>query len=120
MLQELTAKSPEELQIILNQLIKRVQPVFGAKLKKVVLFGSYARGDYDAESDVDLMLMINEDEQQLRKYRYQVLDIYTDINLKYDVLISGILQDYNKFNKYLNVLPFYDAVNKEGVVVYGH
>jgi tRNA nucleotidyltransferase (CCA-adding enzyme) len=60
MLQELTAKSPEELKMILNELIERVRPVFGDKLKKVVLFGSYARGDYDAESDVDVMLMVND------------------------------------------------------------
>jgi predicted nucleotidyltransferase len=118
MLQQLTAKSPEELDQILNELTERVLPVFGDKLKKIVLFGSYARGDYDAESDIDIMLMINEDEQQLRNYRHQIRDIYTDINLKYDVLISGILQDYNKFNKYLKVLPFYNIVNKEGIVVY--
>jgi predicted nucleotidyltransferase len=40
--------------MILNELIERVRPVFGDKLKKVILFGSYARGDYDAESDVDI------------------------------------------------------------------
>jgi len=27
--------------------------------------------------------------------------------LKYDVLIADIVQDYSKFNKYINVLPFY-------------
>jgi hypothetical protein len=47
MLQQLTAKSPEELNQILKELTERVLPLFGDKLKKIVLFGSYARGDYD-------------------------------------------------------------------------
>jgi predicted nucleotidyltransferase len=97
MLPELTAKSPEELKIILNELIDRVRPVFGDKLKKVILFGSYARGDYDAESDVDLMFMINEDEADLGKYSENITDIVVDLDLKYDVVLATILQSEPKF-----------------------
>ena len=61
-MERLTAKSKEELDVILQELVNRTQPVFGNKLIKIVLFGSYARGDFDAESDIDVMVMVNEDD----------------------------------------------------------
>jgi predicted nucleotidyltransferase len=33
---------------------------FGARLREVVLFGSYARGEADEESDVDVLVVIDE------------------------------------------------------------
>jgi predicted nucleotidyltransferase len=114
----LSAKSKEELSLILNELVDKVSPLFGDKLKKVVLFGSYARGDYDAESDIDVMLMLNEDEAALRKYSNGITDIVVELDLKYDVVLATILQSEKKFTKYQHVMPFYSNVNNEGVVIY--
>jgi predicted nucleotidyltransferase len=58
-------------------LIDRVHPVLGEKLKKIILFGSYARGDYDAESDI--MLMLNEEEAVLKEYYKKIIDIIVDL-----------------------------------------
>lgn len=114
----LIAKTQNELENILKTYIQRIHPVFGDKLKKVVLFGSYARGDYNAESDVDIMVMLDEDEQNIGKYREMIIDIHVEVNLQYDVLLSVILQDIKKYFQYLDVLPFYSNVNKEGIVLY--
>lgn len=54
----LMSKSKEDLDLILKELIEGVFPIFSDKLKRVILFGSYARGDYDEESDIDVMLML--------------------------------------------------------------
>jgi uncharacterized protein len=116
---ELSVKTKEELELITKEFVERIKPVFGDKLKKVVLFGSYARGDYDAEADIDIMVMVNEDESQLRKYRDEITDIDVDLDLKYNAVLSTILQDEMKFRRYLNVLPFYRNVQKEGIVLYG-
>lgn len=63
-MEPLQTKSKKELDTILQKFINRAQPVFGDKLKRIVLFGSYARGNYDAESDIDLIIMIDEDEDE--------------------------------------------------------
>jgi uncharacterized protein len=115
---ELTVKSNGELKTILCEFVDRVQPAFGEKLKKVVLFGSYARGDYDAESDVDVMLMLNEDEDALKGYFNIITDIVVELDLKYDVILATILQSEKKFIKYQQAMPFYFNVNNEGVVIY--
>ncbi|HEX7715020.1 MAG TPA: nucleotidyltransferase domain-containing protein [Bacillota bacterium] len=114
----LTAKSKDELDLILNEFVDKVTPLFGDKLKKVVLFGSYARGDYDGESDIDVMLMLNEDEIVLKKYSDQITDIVVELDLKYNVVLATILQSEKKFGKYQHAMPFYSSVASEGVVLY--
>jgi len=115
---DLKAKSKEELEIILKELLDRVYPLFGDKLKKAILFGSYARGDYDAESDIDVMLMLSEDDVALREYSDKITDIVVELDLKYDVVLAAILQSETKFMKYQHAMPFYSSINNEGVVLY--
>jgi hypothetical protein len=38
-----------------------LQSLYGDRLNGIVLFGSYARGDYDEESDIDLMMLLNDE-----------------------------------------------------------
>jgi predicted nucleotidyltransferase len=39
------------------EMVETARQAFGDRLRRVVLYGSYARGDYDAESDVDLLIV---------------------------------------------------------------
>ena len=63
----------------LNNLMKEtysaLSNVFGEKLDEVWLYGSYARGDFDAESDVDIMALVDLPKEQLATYRRKVSDL---------------------------------------------
>ena len=59
--------SNSTLNAVLNQLTEHSKQVFGETLKSVILYGSYARGDYDDESDIDVMLMVDMTPEELRK-----------------------------------------------------
>ncbi|HEX3048516.1 MAG TPA: nucleotidyltransferase domain-containing protein [Bacillota bacterium] len=115
---ELKAKTKAELNMILSEVINRVLPVFGEKLKKVILYGSYARGDYDAESDVDVMFIIDEAEDKIVNYRKGLRQAMAGIDLKYDALICGHIQNHERFMKYMNDVPFYSNISREGIVYY--
>ncbi len=39
------------------EMVETARRAFGERLRRIVLYGSYARGDYDAESDVDLLVL---------------------------------------------------------------
>ncbi len=112
------ARTKDEIETIMQELIEKVKPIFGDKLKKVILYGSYARGDYDAESDVDVMLLVDEDDENLRTYRKPIRKVESEIDFKYDVLLCGIVQNQDKFYQYINDIPFYSNVYKEGIVLY--
>ena len=114
----LTAKTPAELKHILDELIQNVIPIFGSKLKRVILFGSYARGDYDEESDIDVMFLIDDEAKILQsKYRKPVGRIIADIDWKYEVLLCSVLQNEQDFYAAVNSIPFYHNVEKEGITL---
>ena len=102
----------------LNNLMKEtysaLSSVFGEKLDEVWLYGSYARGDFDAESDIDIMALVDLPKEQLAMYRRKVSDLSSDLDLKYDVLLSIKLQDKETFLRFSNTLPFFQNVMKEG------
>lgn len=107
------------LNSVLNQLTEYSKHVFGDSLKSVVLYGLYARGDYDDESDIDVMLMIDMPPEELRKKRKQITHFCADINVENGIFISPKLQSIELFDKWKDVLPFYKNVETEGIRIYG-
>lgn len=106
-----------ELETVLSVTHSRLQEIFGDHLENVLLYGSYARGDYDAESDIDVMALVNLPKEKLSSYRRQVSNFSSEMDLKYNVLLSIKLQDTETFRHFQNVLPFYQNVIKEGIRV---
>ena len=104
---------------LLLKLTEHAKNVFGDKLKKVVLYGSYARGDFDTESDIDVMIMVDMPPEELSKYRKLITYFCADMNVENSVFISPKLQSTQLFDKWKNVLPFYKNVINEGINVYG-
>lgn len=46
------------IQTLLTDYLAEIQKIYGLHLKSVILYGSYARGDYTPESDVDIMILV--------------------------------------------------------------
>ena len=57
---------PQAMQNLMDQYIAEVRNIYGLCLQKIILFGSYARGDYHAESDVDLMILLDISDLELK------------------------------------------------------
>ena len=47
---------PDMIHNIVYQFAKQLREIYGDELKKVVVYGSYARGDYQKNSDVDIRI----------------------------------------------------------------
>ena len=88
-------------------------------IDKIILFGSYARGDYDEESDVDIMMLLNCSEYETSEYRKIVCRLSSDLSLENDVMVSLMLNDKVSFYDRMDILPFYQNVQREGVLLYG-
>ena len=102
----------------LNNLIKKncemLKNIFGGSLEQIWLYGSYARGDFDSESDVNIMVLVDLPKDKLASYRRKVSDLSFVLDLKYDVLLSIKLQDKETFQKFPKVLPFFKNIIREG------
>jgi predicted nucleotidyltransferase len=58
-------KTVEEIK---ENLVKDLKEIFNDKLDKVIIYGSYASGEDDNESDIDIMVLVNEKDEELRKF----------------------------------------------------
>ncbi len=108
-----------KIDTIINKFVTEVSNLIGNRLKKVILYGSYARGDYNVNSDLDIMILTDFTEEELVEYRMKIRDIACDIELENDIVISPVVRNLEKYNERINVIPFYTNVQKEGVVIRG-
>ncbi|MEW6609069.1 MAG: nucleotidyltransferase domain-containing protein [bacterium] len=112
-----TIKSKSVLKIVL-EVRKRLENIFKNRLKSVILFGSHARGDYNSQSDIDIMALVDLNNEELSKCYGVVTDAIFDLELEYGIIISVIKKNYQNYNKYLDILPFYKNVSNQGVIIY--
>lgn len=104
---------------ILSDVKEEVLKIFGDQLKHLVLYGSYARNESDNESDIDIMILVEASEEEVKAKRYRVADIMTELSIKHEKLISLTEVPLSRFKRYLKALPFYRNVDREGIEIYG-
>lgn len=109
--------SNKDLIVVLAELQKKLNDLLSDKLKKIILYDYYARGVYDCESDVDVLVII--DDVNLRRYSSSLSNIELELFDKYDLLLSILPENETYFSDKSNQLPFFRNVNEEGVLVYG-
>ena len=107
------------LNSVTDELSRNTQRLFGDKLQRIILFGSYARGDYTEESDLDIMVLADYEESEERLWRKRISKIASDASLEHDITICMILRDEQTFINRIPMLPFYRSVAAEGVEIYG-
>ena len=106
-----------QLTYISQQVARTAKTVFGDKYNCTILYGSYARGDYDAESDIDIMVIADVPREELSKYKRPLIMLTSELGLEHDIVITVTLKDSETFNRYLGAVPFYDSVKKEGIPI---
>lgn len=108
---------PKNVDNQIQRFVKAVQELLGKKLKKIILYGSYARGDFNKNSDVDIMILADLSFEEIENYRDQISDIAYDIELDTGIILSPIIKDIKTYNDRVKFVPFYKNVQKEGVVL---
>lgn len=77
---------PEKITLILDEVKERLDKIYGNKLKDVVLYGSYARGDFTDGSDIDLIILLDDMEEFVDERERYFNEIWK-LDLKYDTVM---------------------------------
>lgn len=106
-----------ELNIILSKMYRVYHEIYGDKIVKIVLYGSYSRGDFSNESDIDIAAIVEGDREELQNKLKSVWDISSDLEIEYETIVSPTVIPYREYMKYKNVLPYYRNIEKEGIEI---
>lgn len=108
-----TTKYPKSL----REFVDLLQP-YHKNLSLISLFGSYARGDWDKDSDIDVLVVSQSNDYKFRDKIYELVDKAMRA-VDYDELLSPIIMDlqhYKKIKKRNSDLYYF--INKEGKVLW--
>lgn len=103
---------------LVKQYVDLLSKIYGTHLKTVILYGSYARGDYTEDSDIDIMVLLDLDDMGIKKYRHELSGMTYDFNMDYDLDIRPIAKNKEHFNKWVGIYPFYSNIEREGVKLF--
>ena len=82
----------------------------------LILYGSYARGDFDTDSDIDLLVLVDKEHisrSDQKRIKYPLYDIEFDTG----VLISPLILTKKDWESIHRKTPFFENVSKEGQVL---
>jgi len=80
---------------------------------KIILYGSYARGDFRDDSDIDILVLIDSDKptpQAIKNIHY----LLYDIEFEEGIVISPLVLSKNEWESKHRITPFYENILKEG------
>jgi uncharacterized protein len=107
----LRVKTPEEVRAILLELRGRLEDLYGERLRGLYLFGSYARGEAEPGSDLDVLVVLDE----VGSYWEEIErggSITAELSLEHDVTISRIFVSGAEWNG--GDTPLLRNVRREG------
>lgn len=82
----------------------------------LILFGSYARGDYRDDSDIDLLILVDKDKLSRideKKIKYPLYDIEFETG----IIISPLVYSKKDWETKHRITPFYENILREGKVL---
>ena len=109
---------PKMMQDLIEQYVEEIKKIYGSYVRQIILYGSCARGDFRPDSDVDIMILADISDLELKAYAQQLSYMTYDFNMDHDTDIKPIAKSETHFKKWIVNYPFYSNVHKEGVVLY--
>ena len=97
----------------LKEFLTKLREQHGSEVVLVSLFGSKVRGDFDEESDIDVLVVVEDRTSQLWE---DIVEIETDLMLKYDSVISSLIMGRDNYEWHRRYrAPLYRSIEREGI-----
>ncbi|SCJ89188.1 Predicted nucleotidyltransferases [uncultured Eubacterium sp.] len=109
--------SSDQLDILLQQIAQVYRQVYGEEIVKILMYGSYARGTFDEESDIDIVAIVKGERESLQQGLKLVWERSAELELEYETILSPTVIPYDEFERFRDDLPYYRNIEREGVEI---
>ena len=75
---------------LIEEYVEAIKKIYGSHVRQIILYGSYARGDFRPDSDVDIMILVDMSDLELKAYAQQLSYMTYDFNMDNDLDIKPI------------------------------
>jgi predicted nucleotidyltransferase len=99
----------EKVQMVVQCLIEVANP------KKIILFGSYARGNATRDSDLDVLVVTSHEVKSPRRESVRLRNSLSDINMPMDIVVVPFSR-FQTLRQKLGLI--YREADRQGKVVY--
>jgi len=100
---------------LVQELCTGLRPLFPDSAMEAILFGSYARGDAENDSDLDVMVLVDASREDIAGKTWQISGVAADMLLSSGIVISPIVENRSYFQQNADYFPFYKNIVREGV-----
>ena len=78
------------MQDLIEEYVEAIKKIYGSHVRQIILYGSYVRGDFRPDSDVDIMILVDMSDLELKAYAQQLSYMTYDFNMDNDLDIKPI------------------------------
>lgn len=107
-------KMSADVQTVLSKLKKELLAIYGQNVDRIILYGSRARGDARDDSDIDILVVLNNNFIYSEMLKLSST-LTSSLSLENDVVISRAFVTKEQYEKLQ--IPFLMNVRREGVLV---
>lgn len=100
---------------ICRRVVAAYRKAYGDDIEAIYLYGSYARGDYDEDSDIDFAAIVKGERLDVQKKRWDVRAYTNSMDLELDIITSPTAIPAEEFERYKQELPYYRNILKDGI-----
>lgn len=105
---------PKEKKAV-REFITRIRSAYGDKIQRAALFGSKVRRDWTKYSDVDILLIVEEKDRELRQ---AIIYTAADVELKYDVILDVRIISAARWQYYADIKAgLYQNISRDAVPI---
>ena len=108
---------PENIRNIIYRFSQELRRILGDKLTKIIVYGSYARGDFRENSDIAIMILVKMSDEEIRLVKNDIYDLAFEFEINTGIEFSPIIKNEDQYEYWIDTLPFYRNVRDEGVVI---
>ena len=99
-----------------EELVRGLTDIFQDNISMIILYGSVARNEAADESDIDIAIILKN--QIDHKTKQQFFRWVADLDMRYDRVFSIVDIQEDNMEKWGNVLPFYQNIREEGIILW--